>query len=109
MTDDRTAGRTATLAVLLAACVALTAVDVILLGPAIALGPSGFGGDRTMLGSEVLVARAGQAAGLVGTLLGLTALTWALAVSSAPRRTRGVAWLLGGQLLATALLVASTT
>jgi hypothetical protein len=109
MPDDHAARRTGRLVLLLAASVALTAVDVVLLGLAIAFGPSGFGGDRTMSGSEVLVARAGQAAGLVGLLLGLTALTWALAVSSPPRRTRGVAWLLGAQLLATALLVASTT
>jgi hypothetical protein len=108
MPDDHTAGRTGTLVLLLAASVALTAVDVVLLGLAIAFGPSGFGGDRTMSGSEVLVARLGQAAGLAGLLLGLAAPTWALAATSHSSRMRGVTWLLVAQLLATAVLVAST-
>ena len=108
MPDDHTAGRTGTLVLLLAASVALTAAAVVLLGLAIAFGPGGFGGDRTMSGSEVRVARLGQAAGLTGVLLGLAAVTWALAGPAPSSRGRGVTWLLVAQLLATALLVAST-
>jgi hypothetical protein len=108
MPDDHAAQRTGTLALLLVASVALTAVDVVLLGLAIAFGPSGFGGDRTMSGSEVLVARLGQAAGLAGLILGLAALAWALTVTSPSSRRRGVTWMLVAQLLATAVLVAST-
>ena len=105
MQDDHSAKRTGTLVGLVAASLALAAIDFVFLGLAIAFGPGGFGGDRTMSRSEVLVADLGQAAGLLGCLLGVAALLGAVV---APRRRHGLQWILGAQVLATAVLVAST-
>jgi len=106
--DDHSAKRTGTLVGLVAASLALAAIDFVFLGLAIAFGPGGFGGDRTMSRSEVLVADLGQAAGLLGCLLGVAALLGAVVAPSAPRRRHGLQWILGAQVLATAVLVAST-
>ena len=54
---------------LVATSVVIAAVDLLYLGVAVTFGPSGFGGDSDLSGSEVAAADARPAAGPVGCLL----------------------------------------
>lgn len=108
MSDDQTTQQTGNRAGLLVACLGLLVVDVVFLGLAIAFGPGGFGGDRTMSEGELAVAHLGQAAGLVGCLLGGAAAVWVLAVDPHLSPNRGVRWIVVAQLIATTVLVVST-
>ena len=93
----------------LLACSLLIAVfDVFVLGLAIAFGPSGFGGDRTMSAGETAAANIGQAAGLIGALLAGVALVVFLAMRAHPRGRAALGTVLGAQAIATLVLVLST-
>ena len=91
------------------ACSLLIGVfDVFVLGLAIAFGPTGFGGDRTMSARETAVPNLGQAAGLIGALLAGVALVVFLVMRARPRGRAALGTVLGGQVLATLALVLST-
>jgi hypothetical protein len=80
---------------------ALGAFDLLLLSVAVAFGPSGFGGDRTMSDSEIRAAHLTQAAALTGCLLGAAVLVLSLVAQASPRRNRALRWMLAGQVAAT--------
>lgn len=93
----------------LVACSLLIGVfDVFVLGLAIAFGPSGLGGDRTMSAGETAAANLGLAAGLIGALLAGIALVVFLALRAHPRGRAALGTVLGAQVLATLALVLST-
>ena len=75
--------------------------DFLLLSVAVAFGPSGFGGDRTMSDSEIRMAHLTQAAALAGCLLGAAILVLSLASDASPRRNRALRWMLAAQAAAT--------
>lgn len=75
--------------------------DFLLLSVAVAFGPSGFGGDRTMSDSEIRAAHLTQAAAIAGCLLGAAILALSLVTQASPRRNRALLWMLAGQVAAT--------
>ena len=93
---------------LLACSLLIGVFDVFVLGLAIAFGPSGFGGDRTMSAGETAAANLGQAAGLVGAVLAGVALVVFLVMRARPRGRAALGTVLGAQVLATLALVLST-
>ena len=93
---------------LLACSLLIGVFDVFVLGLAIAFGPSGFGGDRTMSAGETAAANLGQTAGLVGALLAGVALVVFLVMRARPRGRAALGTVLGAQVLATLALVLST-
>ena len=75
--------------------------DFLLLSVALAFGPSGFGGDRTMSDSEIRMAHLTQAAALAGCLLGAAIIVLSLVAQASARRNRALRWMLAGQAAAT--------
>ncbi|MGZ4556128.1 MAG: hypothetical protein ACXVXZ_10360 [Mycobacteriaceae bacterium] len=112
MADNDSAKRTGTLVALLAASVVLILADFLFLGIAITFGPAGFGGDGTISTTRALIENSGQTAGFIALLLGGVAVIWAvigtLVIKSGHARNRGLKWIVGTQLVATAVLVFST-
>lgn len=111
MPDNAPAEQTGTLVALLAASLVLILADFLLIGIAIAFGPSGFGGG-SISSTRALVENSGKAAGYVGFMLGGAALVWAvigtLVFKTGHARNRGLKWIVGTQLVAVVLLIAST-
>ena len=93
---------------LVATSVVIAAVDLLYLGVAVTFGPSGFGGDSDLSGSEVAAANAGQAAGLLGCLLAVGAIGAFAVMGPRPSRRRVLTWILVAQLLASIVLVATS-
>ena len=109
MEEARTGQSSGGLGSLLACFLLVGVFDVFVLGLAIAFGPGGFGGDRTMSAGETAAANLGQAAGLVGALLAGVALVVFLVMRAhRPRGRAALGTVLGAQVLATLALVLST-
>ena len=108
MEEARTGQSSGGLGSLLACFLLVGVFDVFVLGLAIAFGPGGFGGDRTMSAGETAAANLGQAAGLVGALLAGVALVVFLAMRAHPRGRAALGTVLGAQAIATLVLVLST-
>jgi hypothetical protein len=81
----------------------MAAVDYLLTGVAIAFGPSGFGGDRTMPPDEIQLRNVGIAAGMIAIVLGVAA-AGAFLLSSGRLRTRLLIGAVGTQAIATLIL-----
>ena len=93
---------------LLALSLLVTAFDFVVLGMALAFGPSGFGGDRDWSAQEKAAAHLGQAAGLVGVLLGPVVVALFVVMRRHPRGRAVLGTVVGMQLLASLVLVLTT-
>lgn len=105
-TEDGSGRRAVVLWLVLA--LLLAGVDVLVLGLAVAFGPTGFGGDRTPSRSDEIRALVGQVAGAVGLVLAAAAFGAAVAVPAGRLRARVVVAAVVAQAGALAVLVGST-
>lgn len=91
---------------LLLASIAVGALDFMLLGIAVAFGPTGFGGDGPVTSRQLALAHAEQAAGWTGGVLSVVVLVIVLALKVTLTRRRALGVVFAVQWAATVGLVA---